>query len=340
MQLQNFPRSRAALSLLGFCYYHTQDFVQAASTYERLVKVCPKEEYKIYHSQSLFRAGAMDEGIQSTKKINENESSHHINLLKAFIHFDEENRSACRKFLEKCLQDDPETLIAYASLSFIEGNYEEALEKYTDAFNMIGFQPDLAYNISLCHYKLKKTSDALDVISEVINRGSSSNIEFFSHSDKDEEIEFVNNSVALEKACLVEAYNLKAAIQFESKNVTSARATLKDMPQRREEDLDPVSLHNDALMKTDSEVNLSLRKLSFLLSNPPFPPETFGNLLLLYCSHGLHDRAADILAENSHLTYDLLSQEMYDYLDASLMVTANPIEASIGFAVTINEASR
>ena len=33
-----------------------------------------------------------------------------------------------------------------------------------------------------------------------------------------------------------------------------------------------------------------------------------------------------ILAENSHLTYDLLSQDIYDYLDASLMVTANPIE--------------
>ena len=25
-----------------------------------------------------------------------------------------------------------------------------------------------------------------------------------------------------------------------------------------------------------------------------FPQELFGNLLLLYCSHGLHDRAADI----------------------------------------------
>ena len=67
-----------------------------------------------------------------------------------------------------------------------------------------------------------------------------------------------------------------------------------------------------------------------------FPQELFGNLLLLYCSHGLHDRAADILAENSHLTYDLLSQEMYDYLDASLMVTANPIEAVKKFETISN----
>ena len=38
-----------------------------------------------------------------------------------------------------------------------------------------------------------------------------------------------------------------------------------------------------------------------------------------------------ILAENSHLTYDLLSQHIYDYLDASLMVTANSIELQTWF---------
>ena len=37
------------------------------------------------------------------------------------------------------------------------------------------------------------------------------------------------------------------------------------------------------------------------------------------------------LAENSHLTYDLLSQDIYDYLDASLMVTANSIELQTWF---------
>jgi len=39
VQLQNFPRSRAALSLRGYCYYHTQDFGQAASTlYQKCVE--------------------------------------------------------------------------------------------------------------------------------------------------------------------------------------------------------------------------------------------------------------------------------------------------------------
>ena len=43
-------------------------------------------------------------------------------------------------------------------------------------------------------------------------------------------------------------------------------------------------------------------------SNPPFPPETFGNLLLLHCKYGYYDLAADILAENAHLTYKFLPQ--------------------------------
>ena len=76
------------------------------------------------------------------------------------------------------------------------------------------------------------------------------------------------------------------------------------MPQRREDDSDLVSLHNDVLMKLYSEVNLRLKKLNFILSNPPFPTETFRN----HCSHGLYDRVDDILVDNLlHLTYDLLS---------------------------------
>ena len=58
-QLQMFPRSRAALSLLAYCYYHIQDYVQAVTQYELLAKFFPYvTEYKIYYAQSLFKAGA------------------------------------------------------------------------------------------------------------------------------------------------------------------------------------------------------------------------------------------------------------------------------------------
>merc|ERR1712072_721298 len=68
-------------------------------------------------------------------------------------------------------------------------------------------------------------------------------------------------------------------------------------------------------------------KLNFLISNPPFPPETFINLMLLYCKHQYYDLAADVLAENAHLTYKFLSSDLYEFLDATLMVQTAPEEA-------------
>ena len=106
------------------------------------------------------------------------------------------------------------------------------------------------------------------------------------------------------------------------------------------------------------EPEAGFRKLNFLLSNPPFPPETFANLLLLYVKHHYYDLAADVLAENAHLTYKwlpprdpalsmcahrphntppphppprfpvrFLSPELYEFLDATLGVQTAPEEA-------------
>ena len=133
--------------------------------------------------------------------------------------------------------------------------------------------------------------------------------------------------MVLQETRLVEAFNLKAAIEYDAKNLDAAREALSDMPPRQEEELDPVTLHNQALMYMDADATAGFRKINFLLQNPPFPPETFGNLLLLYCKYGYYDLAADILAENSQLTYKHLTQELYEYLEATIMVSTSPEEA-------------
>lgn len=84
---------------------------------------------------------------------------------------------------------------------------------------------------------------------------------------------------------MIEAFNLKAAIEFCMKNMSAGREALLDMPPRNEEELDPVTLHNQALMNIEQEPTEGFKKLNFLLSNPPFPPETFPNLILLYCKY-------------------------------------------------------
>lgn len=51
------------------------------------------------------------------------------------------------------------------------------------------------------------------------------------------------------------------------------------------QELDPVTLHNQALMNMDTKPTEGFEKLAFLLQQNPFPPVTFGNLLLLYCKY-------------------------------------------------------
>lgn len=80
-------------------------------------------------------------------------------------------------------------------------------------------------------------------------------------------------------------------------------------------------------MNMESEPAAGFEKLQFLLQQNPCPPETFGNLLLLYCKHEHYDLAADVLAENAHLTFKLLSQYTYDYLDATITQQTSPEEA-------------
>ena len=158
------------------------------------------------------------------------------------------------------------------------------------------------------------------------------------------EVRSVGNTLMLHETALIEACNLKAAIEYKLKDckkvelirnsgkflqrnnlshilVAAAGEALTDMPPRSESELDPVTLHNQALINFEadptggSKANLFLTslqsilknlsfssqkkpkvsyaaitssgfaKLQYLLTQNPFPPETFSNLLLLYCKY-------------------------------------------------------
>ena len=49
------------------------------------------------------------------------------------------------------------------------------------------------------------------------------------------------------------------------KNIPAAKEALIDMPPRGEDELDPVTLHNQALMNMDEDASGGFKKLNFLL---------------------------------------------------------------------------
>lgn len=104
------------------------------------------------------------------------------------------------------------------------------------------------------------------------------------------------------------------------KNYEVAREALKDMPPRTEEELDTVTLHNLALLNMDSNPTEGFKKFNYLLSLPASPPETFSNLLLLYCkpTHAFYDLAADVMAEYEAKIDKTLSEDLREFLNASI----------------------
>ena len=58
------------------------------------------------------------------------------------------------------------------------------------------------------------------------------------------QVRSVGNTQVLRETALVEAFNLKAAIEYTLNNHEAAKEALSDMPPRSEDELDPVTLHN------------------------------------------------------------------------------------------------
>ncbi|CAE7530322.1 ttc30a [Symbiodinium sp. KB8] len=329
MELQTFPRSRAALSLLGHCYYHMQDFRSAALTYEQLVRFHPEvEEYKMYLAQSLFKAGLYEDATKACMRVDNEKYEQRLLQLHAAIKYEQDELAACTTLVDQCVPDEPDTIVNKGCIAYKSGDFEGAQGLFSDAMSSLGYQADLTYNIALCAYGAKKYGECLKHVAGIIERGVREHPELSVGSNTDGvEARSVGNTQILRDTALVEAFNLKAAVEFNLGNFEAARVSLSDMPPRAEAEIDPVTLHNQALMHMDEEPQDGFRKLNFLLANPPFPPETFANLLLLYAKHQYFDLAADVLAENMHLTQKYLHPELFDFLDAIIMTETAPEEA-------------
>ena len=95
-------------------------------------------------------------------------------------------------------------------------------------------------------------ASSLKHIADIIEKGVREHPELGVGSNSDGiEVKSVGNTQVLRETALIEAFNLKGAIEFSMKNQSAAREALVDMPPRNEEELDPVTLHNQALMNIE-----------------------------------------------------------------------------------------
>lgn len=328
--VQTYSKSRPALSLLGFCYYQLQDFVNAADCYEQLTIIEPdNEQYKLYYAQALYKSSLYEEAMKVSGQITMG-GSNHVNVVKlqAAIKYGQEDFVGAKSLIDDCPQDDADTINNIGCLCFKEGKYDEALKRFAQAQQVGGEKPDLIYNAALCNYVTRRYNIALPFVSKIISKGINEHSELaVGMNTEGLDARSVGNTMILYESALVEAFNLQAAIEFQMKHTDSAKMALTDMPPRMEHELDPVTLHNQALINMEANPSEGFEKLQFLLQQESFPPETFANLLLLYIKHEYYDLAADVLAENAHLTYKFLTPFLYDFIEAVILRQTAPEEA-------------
>jgi tetratricopeptide repeat protein 30 len=171
--LQDDPTSRPALSILGHCHYHLGDFDLAVEMYQRLGVLRPEDEsVKLYHAQSLFKSGQRQESRAVASTITSGGAlATQVARLLAHVAFEENEIATCRAFLDKCPSDDMDVVVDMACVSLRDGKHEEALTRFAEARAALGYQPDVAYNEALCHYRAKQFGKCLSSLGEIIEKG-------------------------------------------------------------------------------------------------------------------------------------------------------------------------
>lgn len=167
LQLEANPRSRAALSLLGYCNYMSANYEIAAEMYEQLVKYFPEvPEYRIYLTQSLYKAENYESAIRTANQITA-ENSHHRSMLQFAIKYQMSELSDAEKIINSSFDDRQDSLVSQGCLLYKEGKYEDAKNKFEEA-KKLGETPDIEYNIGVCCYKLKMLSQAHICIQNIL----------------------------------------------------------------------------------------------------------------------------------------------------------------------------
>ena len=243
--------------------------MSATAAYEQLVAICPEvEEYKLYYAQSLYKSGSYPEATRAAIRVDGEQYQQRILLLQSMIKYELDELPASKSLLDQCHNDDPDVAINYAAIAFKEGKYESARKQYAEALSTLGYQPSINYNIALCYYFEKQYGFALRYVSEIIEKGIRYHPELSVGGNSDGiEARSVGNSAILKETCLIEAFNLKAAIEYQLRatepaktgnDSDAAKEALSDMPPRSEAELDPVTLHNQVTHITSTLTSVSM----------------------------------------------------------------------------------
>lgn len=329
IQLSNYKDCVAIHSLIAYCAWQMEDYQKAATEYGKLVELNPnKDSYKLHHANALYKIEKYDEAARVSFGVQDPELKPQVLVLQAAIRYAQEDIQSAKSGLATGDPEDIDIMLDQACILYKEDNFEQALNVYMDIKRIHGFIPEVAYCIALCYYRLDRLSESVQMIAEIKSQAGRNNPELLRNLVGDAVDFDAQGLIAKAKdAYYVEGVNLLSAIEYDQHHVKEARDALKELPCRNEEELDPVTLHNTAIVNMTDDPQSAFTKLSFLLNQEPTPPETFRNLLIGYCKFEYFTYAADLLAENTERASQSMDSGMLDFLDALLLCSTSKEEA-------------
>lgn len=123
-ELQFCPRSRS-MSLLAYCYFMSQDFLNSARVYEQLAKYYPDvTEYKLYLAQSHYKNGDFVQALKVSQGIQDPAYQHKIILLQSLIRYEQDEIQHAKSLLRQGNQEDPDIVVNEGCILYKEGKYE------------------------------------------------------------------------------------------------------------------------------------------------------------------------------------------------------------------------
>lgn len=209
---------------------------------------------RFYYAQSLYQAGIFVDALRALKQISEHEGLRESCLqLQSAILYSSEDFAGAQSVLNQRAAGNAETLNDEGCLLFHADQYEKAVQRFSNALKIGGFNPLVAYNLALSHFHKKEKIQAVEYTSEyrkeramklklklnclfyrsiylffftfalkaeIVDRGIRNHPELGigAQIDTDGSARSVGNPVTMAMSGITQALNLKAAIEYQDGN--------------------------------------------------------------------------------------------------------------------------
>ena len=135
----------------------------------------------------------------------------------------EDDLPASKSLIEKHNVENEEAVINRGCILYKEKLFQQAIEQFQRAVQLVGSKSHLSFNIALCYYELREYALSLKYIADIIERGIKEHPELsVGLTTEGIDVRSVGNTKVLHETALIEAFNLKSAIEYQLGNMDAA----------------------------------------------------------------------------------------------------------------------